>query len=108
MEECDPNPERSKGHTGINRDRTSYRLLYQEEKKTTDQLSLEQFFQESHVFGSSSQNKISYLLWLNSCMNVPQLLEPVLLGPKIGFGRYGVCQKHINVLTFQGKVKKFY
>jgi hypothetical protein len=75
---------------------------------TADQLSLEQFFQESHVFGSSSQNKLSYLLWLNSCMNVPQLLEPVLLGPKIGFGRYWVCQKHMTVLTYQGKVKKFY
>jgi hypothetical protein len=63
MEECDPNPQRrSKGRTGIDRDRASCRLLYKEEKNSNDQLSPKQFFQESHVFGSSSQNKISYLL----------------------------------------------
>jgi len=42
MEECDPNAKRrSKGRTGIDRDRACYRLLYQEEKKTSYQLSLE-------------------------------------------------------------------
>jgi len=72
MEECDPNAERrSKGCTGIDRDRACYRLLYQEEKKTSDQLSLEQFFKKVMSLEVLLSIKISYLLLLNSCMNVP-------------------------------------
>jgi len=71
MEECDPNAERrSKGRTGIDRDRACYRLVYQEEK-TSDQLSLEQFFKKVMSLEVLLSIKFSYLLWLNSCINVP-------------------------------------
>ena len=72
MDECDPNAgRRSKGHTGIDRERACYRFLYQEEKKTTDQLSVEQFFKKVISLEVLLSVKISYLLWLNSCMNIP-------------------------------------
>ena len=59
---------RSKGRTSINRDRACYKLVYQEEKKTSDQLSLEQFFKKVMSLEVLLSIKISYLLWLNSCI----------------------------------------
>lgn len=63
MEECDPNAERrSKGRTGFDRDTACYRLVYQEEKKASNQLSLEQFFKKIMSLEVLLSIKISYLL----------------------------------------------
>jgi hypothetical protein len=61
MEECDLNAVRSlEVHRAVDRDTACYRLLYEERKKASVQLYLEQFFKEADMMlstSTSSQHK---------------------------------------------------